>query len=1265
MATSDILFDIVEVEAQIVAAASMFICIQGPSLPEYRMDNETGEPLWFIQSLQPHPELLQPFEQQHFAWHMPGGSRTLQFWFPPVSEGKAAFLSAPVKLKEPMTTAEAVRVTRGRTLYLVVIVEDGMRVVKISFNKLRYEYLKRDMLSGEGLEAERKINQSAFRKRKEKKMDLMWCEELVSLEGRMSASSTDDGEYFTDHFGNEVIKYQPVPLDAQQKWSKKDGLIVQAAVCKDWIDLLPYCSAMRTADPDRLAHLKKFYRKKRKHKHRRKKNRNKKMHINIGNYNDEILNSAPIIQLRKLKNSGVFTVRRQRKRFVSLYNSVAVRTRAPTSPVGSPTYLGRDSIALQPHEAALFLLFPFGFEVKAHIEGIGISLTDSSPSELLYAGILGIHIGLTSNGPNSDIQTGIRIEDIKIDDRTTQGSHFANILSRLNVDDEIAEGKRGFHDNSSILLTDVNTKKSLTQPGLSSCEAAFLRPDKLAPVLQLRFDLTPWVALGQGVLMFRQWVVALQPIALKVDQDSIGVVLLAVIELINKADLSILNSTSSHKIRLSEQNRNSSEFRSQIDPPDYISSGSHSKTVYVEFIRVLPLRIHISFRASRLTKHTRKQSKLGGSVKSGSTKDVPATVALMKAVDVVTEGQLPDLTDARIVIKGVQRTHQYTAMSLLVKSIGRDYLFILLKKLVNVLASADLLGNPWGLLERLLHGCIEAVRQPFEGLLRGPDGFVIGLFAGIKALLSNVILGVLDSVASVAGGFAKLFVGVGQNAEVLDRILSSRYKYNHNKVERPRHIIEGALAGGLGALQLICAGIAGVVIRPLLSAIDGGTPPRIALSAVGGVAGVLTGTAGGALVLTQGLIAGIRNTFSYTSAPRRVFLRSQRAFGVDGRLEQYSAMYGHAVEVAKKALRRTFTGIAFTMAFPADLRVSNPAYVFVAASIAAKRNKRTRKFKPQNKIEGVHDGGGKVEGSNDKKDDGDKNIIYNSDKNNINISKNNKKRNNINNNNTNENNMIDKKEPTLHLKPTVEVPFSLCSSWVLATSVHLMYVKHTKLVWACELSDVVSVGLFKVFADVQSFVDKFEIIVSARQVVTDDNSFFRRIGCCDVEEIIVSSEEVLPNIKPHTPTSNENQKYEEEEDVAYEEPSSSEISSEISSDHLTDYSDSNGGDNEVNSDGGNDIDELPKTDKKKNNANSINVNQKKNIKSKFRSKKSKKKQRAMLYRTGMKKHPLGGFTVQDSCRSKCDKYVHLPITLEDEELAVVLFDVLCNSVPYV
>ncbi|XP_012268331.2 intermembrane lipid transfer protein VPS13B isoform X1 [Athalia rosae] len=171
-----------------------------------------------------------------------------------------------------------------------------------------------------------------------------------------------------------------------------------------------------------------------------------------------------------------------------------------------------------------------------------------------------------------------------------------------------------------------------------------------------------------------------------------------------------------------------------------------------------------------------------------------------------------------------------------------------------VVGSLEILGSPGGLAQALGCGLRDFVSLPFQGLLHGPWGFVVGVTHGSASLMKHVTAGTVNSVTKLASSVARNLDRLTLDVEHLQRQEESRRM-------RPQGMAQGLYQGLTGFGMSLLAAVAGIAHHPLQQVWSGEATTRGLVAGVGlGLVGVVTKPLSGAAELValtgQGLLQG-------------------------------------------------------------------------------------------------------------------------------------------------------------------------------------------------------------------------------------------------------------------------------------------------------------------------------------------------------------------------------------------------------------------------
>ncbi|KOC70976.1 Vacuolar protein sorting-associated protein 13B [Habropoda laboriosa] len=198
-----------------------------------------------------------------------------------------------------------------------------------------------------------------------------------------------------------------------------------------------------------------------------------------------------------------------------------------------------------------------------------------------------------------------------------------------------------------------------------------------------------------------------------------------------------------------------------------------------------------------------------------------------------------------------------------------------------VVGSLEILGSPGSLAQALGSGLRDFISLPFQGLLQGPWGFIVGITHGSASLMRHVTAGTLNSVTKLASSVARNLDRLTLDEEHLQRQEESRRM-------RPQGMAQGLYQGLTGLGMSLLAAVAGLAHHPLQQVWSGEVTTKSLVTGVGlGLVGVVTKPLSGAAELValtgQGLLQGAgwnslpsprqRPVVQYTSGNNKASIR--------------------------------------------------------------------------------------------------------------------------------------------------------------------------------------------------------------------------------------------------------------------------------------------------------------------------------------------------------------------------------------------------------
>ncbi|ETV82603.1 hypothetical protein, variant [Aphanomyces astaci] len=244
--------------------------------------------------------------------------------------------------------------------------------------------------------------------------------------------------------------------------------------------------------------------------------------------------------------------------------------------------------------------------------------------------------------------------------------------------------------------------------------------------------------------------------------------------------------------------------------------------VYFETLQLHPLKLCVTFTQSTLP---------------SQAEDVMAVVPGMFRI---LQTHLANIDNAPLHLNALHIFHSYTSLALLVSSVRQHYTSQSLRQIYSLIGSAEILGNPLGLVSNLGCGVKDFFYEPAAGMVRGPGQFVKGLTKGTESLVKNSVYGTFNAASKLTGS-----ISTGLATLSMDKTyIQSRI--NRPKKDGPTNVGAGLLLGTKQLGQGILAGVSGIITQPAMGAYHNGL--------TGFVEGVGKGILGAAVKPTAGIL---------------------------------------------------------------------------------------------------------------------------------------------------------------------------------------------------------------------------------------------------------------------------------------------------------------------------------------------------------------------------------------------------------------------------
>jgi len=258
------------------------------------------------------------------------------------------------------------------------------------------------------------------------------------------------------------------------------------------------------------------------------------------------------------------------------------------------------------------------------------------------------------------------------------------------------------------------------------------------------------------------------------------------------------------------------------------STTDATKMMYFEFLCIHPIQFNISFSTSH-------DQEIGDDVEN------PLRVAF-GAIGM----KLPSIDGAPICLNSLILHNPFISKTELLHRISDHYWRQLLIQAYKILGSFEFLGNPVALFNNLGTGFKDFFYEPYLAAVNNPTQFKERLNKGAESLVKNSLYGVFNTVSKVTDSWAH---GVAKLSMANDYQLE---RGQRARTERPKNVGEGIVCGVKDLGKGFVAGVAGVVVDPILGAKkEGGR---------GMVKGVAQGVVGVAVKPTVGMLDTVNKT---------------------------------------------------------------------------------------------------------------------------------------------------------------------------------------------------------------------------------------------------------------------------------------------------------------------------------------------------------------------------------------------------------------------
>jgi len=409
-----------------------------------------------------------------------------------------------------------------------------------------------------------------------------------------------------------------------------------------------------------------------------------------------------------------------------------------------------------------------GYKFSMKLKGLGISIINQDPKEILYISFYGIifrkkNISKISINKNSEIFDNIvfKCKNIQID--YCLDNSFKVILAPIQ----------------QIL---PSTEKQLIESNYN---------ESLIPFIQLCiYQESKTYINSEPSISYPSIELIIQPLDLKIDHFILNQILSLINDLMDSYGLS----ENSDSINLNEEN-----LTSKIDFPKekLLQENKIINTEAIQFLNISSIYITITF---RLDKTYLTFSKL------------PTILSHLITSFSTT---FTSITDTSLKFNEIIISHIFSNISTIYPKLYDHYFHELIFQLYKIIGGIDIIGNPIKLLGSIGTGFFELFNEPRKAFLKGPKYFGKGIKKGVSSLLSNIVGGTSDSFSKITGSLLEV-----------TKIISGNSNIQNNEYERreeePNGLINGTFLGLKRGFNEIKRGITGIVTSPYEGSVNEG-----------------------------------------------------------------------------------------------------------------------------------------------------------------------------------------------------------------------------------------------------------------------------------------------------------------------------------------------------------------------------------------------------------------------------------------------------------
>uniref|UniRef100_A0A8C0XIW0 Vacuolar protein sorting 13 homolog C n=1 Tax=Castor canadensis TaxID=51338 RepID=A0A8C0XIW0_CASCN len=349
------------------------------------------------------------------------------------------------------------------------------------------------------------------------------------------------------------------------------------------------------------------------------------------------------------------------------------------------------------------------------------------------------------------------------------------------------------------------------------------------------------------VLQFKYFMVLIQEMALKVDQEFLGAI------------IALFTPTTDPEV---EGRRDIDALNTELMET---SMTDMSILSFFEHFHISPVKLHLSLSLG------------SGGEESDKEKEEMIAIHSVNLLLKSIGATLTDVDDLIFKLAYYEIRYQFYKRDQLMWSVVRHYSEQFLKQMYVLVLGLDVLGNPFGLIRGLSEGVEALFYEPFQGAVQGPEEFAEGLVIGVRSLFGHTVGGAAGVVSRITGS-----VGKGLAAITMDK--EYQQKRREEMGRQPKDFGDSLARGGKGFLRGVVGGVTGIITKPVEGAKKEGAAGFF--KGIGkGLVGVVARPTGGIIDMASSTFQGIQRAAESTEEVSS--LRPPRLIQEDGIIRPY------------------------------------------------------------------------------------------------------------------------------------------------------------------------------------------------------------------------------------------------------------------------------------------------------------------------------------------------------------------------------------------